>query len=76
MISAHFWNTFVTLGSVHFWLPAQSSVWKSYPFIRRLRMSKVPIAGQPSLSAKAIGVRPSFFIWSQSFLKSSQLVGI
>jgi len=27
-------------------------------------MSNVPIAGQPSLSAKAIGVRPSFFIWA------------
>ena len=38
-------------------------------------MSNVPIAGQPSLSANAIGVRPSLFILVQSALKSSQLVG-
>ena len=37
--------------------------------MRRLRMSKVPIAGQPSLSANAIGVSPSFFICARERLE-------
>ena len=38
-------------------------------------MSKVPIAGQPSLSAKAIGARPSFFICAASVVSSSSVLG-
>ena len=43
--------------------------------MRMLRMSKVPIAAQPSLSAKAIGTRPSAFILSPSALSSSRVFG-
>ena len=38
-------------------------------------MSNVPIAGQPSLSPKAIGVRPSACIFVARALRSSQVVG-
>ncbi len=39
-------------------------------------MSNVPIAGQPSLSPNAIGVRPSDCILVHRALSSSQVLGI
>ena len=39
-------------------------------------MSKVPIAGQPCLSAKAIGVRPSDCILVARVFRSSHVFGI
>ena len=38
-------------------------------------MSNVPCAGQPSLSPKAIGVRPSVCIFLHSAMSSSHVVG-
>ena len=39
-------------------------------------MSNVPMAGQPSLSPKAIGISPSDCIFLASVLNSSRVVGI
>jgi hypothetical protein len=39
-------------------------------------MSKWPIAGQPSLSPRPIGTRPSVCIFLASVLNSSSVVGI
>jgi hypothetical protein len=38
-------------------------------------MSNVPIAGQPSLSANAIGISPSAFIFFASAMNSSYVAG-
>ena len=43
--------------------------------MRMFRMSNVPIAGQPSLSVKAIGVSPSAFICFASAMNWSHVFG-
>ena len=68
-------NTFFTSALSQEPLPAIRSMWNWYPLIRMLRMSKVPIAGQPSLSANAIGTSPSPFIFSASVTRSLSVVG-
>ena len=73
--SAQVWKTFVTPGSVHGFLWAIRSTWYWYPLIRRLSTSNVPIAGQPSLSANAIGISPSDFIFVARVFSSSSVFG-
>ncbi len=68
-------KTCLTSAESHCSSPAIRLMWKSNPLIRMLRMSKVPIAGQPSLSAKANGIIPSFCIFVIRVVSSSSVAG-